>query len=78
MSAKSMEDIAEVFKNLRFRKKMIGGVDERDVWKKLEMVQKEYRSLYDVQKAGYEARLQERDEKIASLEKQFSGGNAHG
>ena len=35
MSARNMEDVAEVFKTLKFRKKLIGGVDEMDVWKKL-------------------------------------------
>ena len=46
VSARNMEDVAEVFKTLKFRKKLIGGVDEMDVWKKLDLVQKEYRSAY--------------------------------
>ncbi|MDO5417643.1 MAG: hypothetical protein Q4F29_10620, partial [Lachnospiraceae bacterium] len=66
MAAKNMEDIAELFKTLRFRKKIFGGVDERYVWKQLEKVQQEYRSVYEIQQERYEARLQERDEEIAS------------
>ena len=69
MSARNMEDIAEVFKNLRFRKKWIGGVDEADVWKQLDMVQKEYQSAYDAQEEYYLALLDERNAMIARLKK---------
>ncbi len=77
MEMKSMDDIAELFKGLRFRKSLFRGVNEKDVWKKLDAVQKEYRTVYEMQQVAYEARLQERDEKIASLEKQLSEGPAH-
>lgn len=77
MSAKNMDDIAEVFKTLHFKKKIIGGVDEMDVWKKLDKLQKEYRSAYEMQQGIYEARLQERDEEIASLKEKLSKGPAH-
>ena len=72
-----MDDIAELFKNLQFRKQLIGGVSEMDVWKKLSKVQEEYRSAYEIQQERYEARLQERDEEIAALRKQISKENAH-
>ena len=77
MSARNMEDIAEVFKTLKFKKKLIGGVDEMDVWKKLDKLQKEYRSAYEMQQERYEARLQERDAEIASLKEKLSEGTAH-
>ena len=77
MSAKNMDDIAELFKGMKFRKKLFGGVSEMDVWKKLEQLQKEYRSAYEIQQERYEARLQERDEEIASLKKKLSEGLAH-
>lgn len=67
MSAKNMDDIGEVFKKLRFRKTLFGGVSQKDVWRKLEQVQKEYRSAYECQQAAYEARLKERDELIEQL-----------
>ncbi|WP_394524202.1 hypothetical protein [Lacrimispora sp. JR3] len=65
MEAENMENIAQLFRNLRFKKKLFGGVDEKDVWKKLDTVQKEYRAAYEMQRERYEARLQERDEIIA-------------
>lgn len=74
MSARNMEDVAEVFKTLKFRKKLIGGVDEMDVWKKLDLVQKEYRSAYEMQEERYKALLAERDEEIESLKNKDSGG----
>lgn len=76
MAAANMENIAELFKKLRFKKRLFGGVSEKDVWKKLENVQKEYRSAYEAQQNRYEGRLQERDETIASLREQLSKGNA--
>ena len=33
-------------------------MDERDVWRKLEAVQKEYRSLYEAREARYRALLE--------------------
>ena len=77
MGAKNMDDIAELFKTLRFRKQIVGGVSEIDVWKKLNKIQEEYRSAYEIQQERYEARLQERDEEIASLRVQISKGTAH-
>lgn len=77
MGAKNMDDIAELFKTLRFRKQIVGGVSEIDVWKKLNKIQEEYRSAYEIQQERYEARLQERDEEITSLREQISRGTAH-
>lgn len=69
MAAKSMEDIAELFKSLHFRKKIIGGVDEADVWKQLDMLQREYRNAYDAQEEYYQALLDERNAMIVKLKK---------
>lgn len=77
MAARNMDDIAEVFKILRFQKKFIGGVSERSVWKQLDKLQKEYRSAYEMQEERFKALLQERDEEIASLKKRLSQGPAH-
>ena len=75
MSARNMEDVAEVFKTLKFRKKLIGGVDEMDVWKKLDLVQSTYRSAYEMQEERYKALLAERDAEIESLKNKHSGGS---
>lgn len=77
MGARNMDDIAELFKTMRFKKKLFGGVDEKDVWRKLDKLQKEYRSAYEIQQERYEARLQERDEEIASLKAKLPQEPAH-
>lgn len=66
-----MEDIAELFQKLRFRKKLIGGVDEADVWQKLDMLQKEYRAAYEAQEERLGALIDERDDIIDRLEGQL-------
>lgn len=75
MSATNMDEIAELFKKLRFKKRLFGGVSEKDVWKKLEQIQNEYRSAYEAQTQRYEGRLQERDEQIAALQGKAPGGS---
>ncbi len=77
MAARNMDDIAEVFKTLRFRKTFVGGVDEKSVWKQLDMLQKEYRSAYEMQEERFKALLQERDEEIASLKASLPQDPAH-
>ena len=49
------------------RKKLFGGVDEADVWKKLEQLQQTYQLVYDEQAAYYQALLDERDQALARL-----------
>ena len=68
MSSDRLEPLAELFTKLKFRRQIIGGLSEADVWKKLEEVQTEYRRLYDLQAAGYEAMLREREDRIHQLE----------
>lgn len=55
MADKSMERIAQMLSEMKFKKKFIGGVSEMDVWKKLELLQKEYTRLYELQAQRYEA-----------------------
>lgn len=47
MPAKSMADIALLLKKVKFKKRLFGGVDERQVWKVIEGLQTEYRSLVE-------------------------------
>lgn len=71
----TMQDIADALSAMKFRKKLIGGVDEADVWKQLETLQKTYQTVYDEQAAYYQALLDERDRALARLER---GGDAYG
>ena len=55
MEDKSKETISEMLSKMKFRKKLIGGVDEVDVWKKIEALQLEYERQFDLQAQKYEA-----------------------
>lgn len=62
-----MDDVAKTLKEMRFRKKLFGGVDEADVWRQLEYLQQVYQSVYDQQAAYYQALLDERDQTLYRL-----------
>lgn len=55
MEDKSKETISEILSKMKFRKKLICGVDEVDVWKKIEALQLEYERQFDLQAQKYEA-----------------------
>jgi hypothetical protein len=61
------EDIAAWIDGLKFKKKWFGGVDERDVWKQLEALSRQYERVFDIQRSGYEALLKEREALIRKL-----------
>lgn len=79
--ARSMEEIAELLKNTRFRRRLSGGVDEYDVWKKLERLQREYAELVEAERqqaqgavnewrkcaADLAAQLRKKDEQLKRL-----------
>ena len=53
-----MQSISELFEKLRFRKKLIGGVDERDVWRQLDRIQQAYRVAYEEQRTRFKTILE--------------------
>ena len=72
---RTMQDVADALSAMKFRKKLFGGVEEADVWRKLETLQRTYQEVYDQQGAYYLALLDERDRELEQLR---SGGDAHG
>ena len=71
MAAGSMEEIAEKLKKMKFRKKAFGGVDEREVWKKMASLQEDYRNAFLIQHQKDKALLEDREETIRSLRKEL-------
>lgn len=71
MPATNMEEIAQKLKKLKFRKKTFGGVDERDVWKKLSSLQEDYRNAFLVQHEKDMALVEDRDKKINILKEEL-------
>ena len=52
---RTMEDIAHYIEGMRFRKKLVGGVDEADVWKQIEALHKEYEAVFLAQELAHQA-----------------------
>jgi len=67
MSVTTMDDIAEEIKKMKFRKNIIGGLNEEDVWKKLGQLQEDYRRVLDISNKQYEALIEERDKAVEEM-----------
>lgn len=57
---RSMEDVAHYIKGMHFRKKLFGGLDEADVWKKIEALHKQYEAVFLAQELRHEQELRSR------------------
>ena len=66
-----MKEISDLFKDLHFQKKILGGVDEMDVWRQLREVQKEYETLLRIHDEQNKALLKERDAEIRKLKRRL-------
>lgn len=63
-----MEDITVLMEKMRFRKKWIGGVDEKDVWRQMENLQ----NAYEIQQERFRVLIRERDLEITKLKRQIA------
>lgn len=64
---KTPEDIAERLRKFKFRQRLFGGVDEKNVWEGIGKLDAYYRQVFDYQEARLDALLHERDEMIRRL-----------
>ncbi len=71
---RTMQNIADALSTMKFRKKLLGGVDESDVWRQLENLQRLYQLVYDEQAAYYQALIDERDRALARTGRRMGGG----
>ena len=51
------QKIAEWLKTVKFRKQMIGGISEQDVWQKIEQLNEMYEKALSAERARYDALL---------------------
>lgn len=58
-------------KRVRFKKKMFGGVSERDVWKKIEELNNMYNAALNAERVRYDALL---EQKRAGVDTEFRNG----
>lgn len=68
MAAKTMEEIAVILQELRFRKRLLGGLDEDDILCRLEMLQAEYRCCMEATEQRCNGLIEERDQMIRKLQ----------
>lgn len=54
------QKIAEWLDQVKFRKRILGGIDEKDVWAKISELNDMYRAALIAERARYDALLQER------------------
>ena len=45
----NLEDITKYLKQLKFKKNILGYIDEVDLWKKIEVIDSMYRKVYEEQ-----------------------------
>ena len=57
---KQEESITDYLKQMKFRRKIFGGVDERDVWQKIEQLNELYKQALFAERVRYDTLLQER------------------
>lgn len=61
--AKKIEDISKILKEIKFKKKLFGGVDELDVWNKIESINLEYKELFEIMQTKINILEEKLDEK---------------
>ncbi|MCD7739272.1 MAG: hypothetical protein LUH58_09595 [Lachnospiraceae bacterium] len=64
-----LEPVSELLGKMKFRRKLFGGVDEADVWRKLETLERTYENVLDRQAAYYQALIDEREMEAANCRK---------
>ena len=61
-------EISEDIKGLKFKTRLVGGVDTLDVWRKLSQIDKGYQEAMRCQKNYYEEDLKIKEKRIQELE----------
>lgn len=79
MLGREQKRIRQWLKQVRFRKTLFGGVDERDVWKKIGELNDMYNAALAAERARYDALLEQRESARSSAEADrfdtdFAGG----
>ncbi len=67
MNPEGMDEITSFLEHMKFKRKLVGGVDELDVLKKIEQLQKLYTSAYERRIAYDQGLLDEKEAVIRKL-----------
>ena len=75
-------EIIDWLKNVKFRGRLFGGVDERDVWRKISELDALYTKALEAERVRYDALLDEYKlmaaRRIRALQEQGKGGGPGG
>lgn len=67
--AQTFAEVADHIKKMKFRRKLFGGVDEEDVWKKIRDLDLDYQNLYRSLELKYKRALGEEAEPVEDDDK---------
>ena len=65
-------EISEDIKGLKFKTRLVGGVDTLDVWRKLSQIDKKYQEMLEIQKEFYENKLLELENEVLDLKSKIN------
>lgn len=68
MRANSLNEIADKINKMKFKKKLFGGVDEADVWRKIRELDADYQNIFKLQYNYYKIRLKKLEEAYSNGE----------
>lgn len=57
MTATTLKEISDHINHMTFRRKLFGGVDERDVWRQIQMLDDDYRNLFKIMSQYYQGKM---------------------
>lgn len=63
MRANSLNEIEDKINNMKFKKKLVGGVDEADVWRKIRDLDADYQNVFKLQYYFYKMKIKRLEEK---------------
>lgn len=72
------EAVMEWLKTTKFKRKVIGGVDEADVWKKIEELTALYEKAVEAERVRYDTLLADRTRKFNRVLEQYRSQSANG
>lgn len=57
MTATTLKEISDHIAHMTFRRKLFGGVDERDVWRQIQQLDDDYRNLFRIMNQYYQGKM---------------------
>ena len=62
--ATNMDEISKHINEMKFKKKLFGGVDEKDVWEKIKQLDADYQNIFKLQQQLYRMEIKKAKQRI--------------